>query len=74
MRLHTGRTHQIRAHFAAAGHPLLGDELYGGPTTLIERQALHARALGFTDPFTDRAVTYCAPIPPDLQQLLATLQ
>lgn len=74
VRLHTGRTHQIRAHFAAAGHPLLGDELYGGPTALIERQALHARALGFTDPFTDRAVTYCAPIPPDLQQLLATLQ
>lgn len=74
VRLHTGRTHQIRAHFAAAGHPLLGDELYGGSTTLIERQALHAHVLGFTDPFTGEVATYRAPLPADLQQLLATLQ
>ena len=74
VRLHTGRTHQIRAHFAAAGYPLLGDELYGGATALINRQALHAQVLGFTDPFTGQNVTYRAPLPADLQRLVTTLR
>lgn len=74
VRLHTGRTHQIRAHFAAAGYPLLGDELYGGSTDLIGRQALHACTLGFTDPFTGHPVTYSAPVPGALRRLVAALQ
>lgn len=73
VRLHTGRTHQIRAHFATAGYPLLGDELYGGSTALIGRQALHAYTLGFTDPFTGQAVTYRAPVPVDFQDLVTIL-
>lgn len=64
--LHTGRTHQIRVHFAHAGHPLLGDQLYGGSTTLIGRQALHALSIDFHDPFSGRQVKASAAIPDDL--------
>lgn len=49
-RLQTGRTHQIRVHLAHIKHPILGDSLYGGAKLAIERQALHAWRLGFTDP------------------------
>ena len=50
-RLETGRTHQIRAHFAAIGHPLAGDATYGGGTRYgLERQFLHAHRLAFTHP------------------------
>ncbi|MFS1663665.1 RluA family pseudouridine synthase [Streptococcus sp. zg-JUN1979] len=53
--LHTGRTHQIRVHFAHIGFPLLGDDLYGGRMDLgITRQALHCHSLRFTDPFTKK--------------------
>jgi 23S rRNA pseudouridine1911/1915/1917 synthase len=47
--LHTGRTHQIRVHLAHAGHPLLGDRVYGVPAPELDRQALHAWRLAFED-------------------------
>jgi RluA family pseudouridine synthase len=55
LHLLTGRTHQIRVHMASAGHPLIGDALYGGPTTRQTGQALMATALTFVDPFTNKA-------------------
>ncbi len=71
VRLHTGRTHQIRVHFAAAGHPLVGDSLYGGPShPAIDRQALHCMQLSFEDPFIDHTLTTFAPLTPDLVRLI----
>lgn len=70
IKLHTGRTHQIRVHFSASGHPLLGDKLYDGPQEAIVRQALHAQKLTFIDPFTAKRKTFEAPIPPDMQTLI----
>lgn len=62
----TGRTHQIRVHAMAMGHPLLGDLLYNAPQTdLIARPALHAHSLTFTHPDSKEAVTFFAPYPPD---------
>lgn len=63
--LETGRTHQIRVHFAAIGHPLLGDTLYGSSSPLIARQALHAYQVTFFHPITKKKVCYIAPIPDD---------
>jgi 23S rRNA pseudouridine1911/1915/1917 synthase len=76
--LHTGRTHQIRVHMAHAGHPLIGDALYGGPMTLgIERQALHAFRLSMRHPITQAPLAFEAPIDapfaPDMQALLERL-
>ncbi|KEO81184.1 hypothetical protein EL26_22270 [Tumebacillus flagellatus] len=68
--LRTGRTHQIRVHFAHLGHPLLGDELYGGPTNWMHRQALHAKFLRFTHPITGEDLEIEAPEPPDFSDLL----
>jgi 23S rRNA pseudouridine1911/1915/1917 synthase len=74
--LHTGRTHQIRAHFAAIGHPVVGDILYGAPRTLksgtrtlplLERNFLHAAVLGFAHPVTGASVEVRAPLPADLR-------
>ena len=70
VKLHTGRTHQIRVHFSENGHPLLGDKLYGGERSLIARQALHAGKLGFTDPFTKKYLEFFCPIPPDMQLII----
>lgn len=68
--LKTGRTHQIRVHFANAGHPLVGDQLYGGPMDRgIERQALHAQSIRFFDPFTNQKLEFTAPLPADLQAI-----
>ena len=71
----TGRTHQIRLHLAALGHPVLGDSLYGGgPGGLCSRTMLHAEALRLTHPQTRRELLVRAPMPEDMQQLLGDFQ
>ena len=71
--LQTGRTHQIRVHMAHIGHPLVGDELYGGaPAAGMARQALHAYRLAFEHPATGRTLEFHAPLPPDLRQALVS--
>lgn len=74
VRLHTGRTHQIRAHFAHLGFPLIGDELYGGPTQLIHRQMLHAAHLEVVNPFTGQLESFNASLPDDFQDALIHLR
>jgi RluA family pseudouridine synthase len=70
----TGRTHQIRVHLSALGFPILGDVLYGAQETdLITHPALHALSLTFTHPISGERVTYTAPIPNDMQQLIERL-
>lgn len=67
-RLHTGRTHQIRVHLASRGHPLVGDLLYGGRTSLgLSRQALHAARLSFLHPVGGQPLRFEAALPPDLE-------
>ena len=74
-RLETGRTHQIRVHLAHAGHPLIGDPVYGrARAPEIARQALHAARLEFAHPRTGRRVTCTAPLPDDMARLLARLR
>lgn len=88
-RLETGRTHQIRVHMTAIGHPLLGDPTYGGrqrtrKTRLppeaqaalerLGRQALHAHHLGFEHPVTGERLEFDAPLPPDMADLLGSLE
>lgn len=75
--LETGRTHQIRVHFAAIGHPVLGDRSYGGTkgrTPLIGRQALHAVRLSFAHPVTGKPVTCKAPVPADIASLIRQME
>ena len=81
----TGRTHQIRVHLSALGHPLLGDPLYGKGVSLrdpflressnrLKRQALHAHRLGFTHPRTGERVEFVSPLPPDMKEVLDWLR
>ncbi len=70
VRIDTGRMHQIRAHMAAIGHPLLGDVMYGGTSDLIGRAALHAVSLTFRQPFTGAPISLTAPLPEDMRRLL----
>jgi 23S rRNA pseudouridine1911/1915/1917 synthase len=72
LKLDTGRTHQIRVHMSYIGHPLLGDDLYGGTKERIERQALHARTLSFPHPRHKRTCSFEAPLPEDMNTVLAT--
>lgn len=66
----TGRTHQLRVHFAHLGHPIAGDTLYGIPNGRIGRQALHAYTLTFPHPTTNEQLTLKAPIPADIGALI----
>jgi len=70
----TGRTHQIRVHLSHIGHPLLGDDLYGGSKELIGRQALHAARLYFPHPVSGETIDVSSPLPVDLLQLLKMLE
>ena len=70
----TGRTHQIRVHFASLGHPLAGDGVYGGHDIGLGRHFLHAGVLGFKLPGDGRYVEHSAPLPPELSAALADLQ
>jgi 23S rRNA pseudouridine1911/1915/1917 synthase len=67
VRLETGRTHQIRAHFAAIGHPLTGDPTYGGARRYgLGRQFLHAHRLAFEHPVSGERLSFESPLPDDL--------
>jgi 23S rRNA pseudouridine1911/1915/1917 synthase len=72
--LHTGRTHQIRVHFASIGHPVMGDEVYGHKSTPVGRQFLHAWRLAFRHPVDGRELAFEAPLPQDLQAALETFR
>lgn len=75
LKLKTGRTHQIRVHMSAVGHPLLGDSLYGKEKTkLIGRPALHAETLTLVHPVTGETMRFTAPLPPDFIALLDKLR
>ena len=83
VQLETGRTHQIRVHLSEAGHPILGDPLYGsrprlpqlrGVSDALTHQALHARLLGFVHPITRETLLFTAPPPPDFLAALAALR
>ena len=68
IKLETGRTHQIRVHFAFIGHPLLGDDLYGGSCEELKRQALHCHQIEFQHPFEDKVVTIHKELPTDMKR------
>ncbi|WP_248927423.1 RluA family pseudouridine synthase [Paenibacillus hamazuiensis] len=68
--LKTGRTHQIRVHMSYLGHPLVGDELYGGRPDGIARQALHGETLSFEHPLSGERLTVHAPWPDDFARLV----
>jgi 23S rRNA-/tRNA-specific pseudouridylate synthase len=70
----TGRTHQIRVHLAAIGHPIVGDRVYGKPSPLVNRQFLHASRIAFTHPGTSERMEFEAPLPEDLTRALAILR
>lgn len=77
--LETGRTHQIRVHMAAIGHPCVGDLTYGANPALarrtgLTRQWLHAVSLSFIHPRSGKVVTFTSPYPPDLNQALQVLR
>ncbi len=87
--LETGRTHQIRVHMSYAGHALIGDQTYGGRRRVsakamgepvadllneFPRQALHAATLGFVHPVTKEHLSFSAPLPPDMAELLSSLR
>jgi 23S rRNA pseudouridine1911/1915/1917 synthase len=74
LRLETGRTHQIRVHLSAIGHPLAGDGLYGGKRGLISRQALHGERLIWHHPWTGEKLSVRAPLPDDFAEALARLR
>lgn len=87
VRIHTGRTHQIRVHLASLGHPVAGDPTYGGTRTpssrgataraallALERPALHAAHLAFRHPRTGERMSFESPLPPDFATAVAALR
>jgi 23S rRNA pseudouridine1911/1915/1917 synthase len=80
VRLETGRTHQIRVHMASLGHPVAGDDLYGGRTGRAplpvspEGLALHAAELAFVHPVTESRLQFASPLPPRIERLLSQLR
>ncbi|OGW38490.1 MAG: hypothetical protein A2Y97_00440 [Nitrospirae bacterium RBG_13_39_12] len=81
VRLRTGRTHQIRVHFASVGHPVLGDRVYGKKVSielktkkiiLFPRQMLHAELLGFSHPATGEYLEFRSPLPEDMTEKIKT--
>jgi 23S rRNA pseudouridine1911/1915/1917 synthase len=82
--IHTGRTHQIRVHLSAIGHPIVGDALYGGvhrrvpgdvrAVTHLDRPFLHAARLAFTHPEDERRMEFTSALPDDLQRVLDELR
>jgi 23S rRNA pseudouridine1911/1915/1917 synthase len=74
-RLQSGRTHQIRVHFAALGHSVAGDETYGGARIPeLTRQFLHAQRLSLRSPSTDEVLTFTSELPPELERVLESLK
>lgn len=71
--LETGRTHQIRVHFAHLGHPVVGDSLYGDPTPELSRQFLHAQQISLTSP-SGKLIAVESPLPPELEGYLQNLR
>jgi len=75
----TGRTHQLRVHLTSLGHPILGDQTYGGKKVCrvedveIPRVMLHARTLGFHHPSTGEFQEYTRLVPPDMEQVVQAL-
>ncbi|MGR6062185.1 RluA family pseudouridine synthase [Bacillus velezensis] len=72
LELETGRTHQIRVHMASIGHPLAGDDLYGGSRALFHRQALHAKKVSVIHPISGEEIVAEAPMPADLAHFTET--
>lgn len=70
----TGRTHQVRVHLAAIGHPLVGDQVYGAGAIPFRRQALHAQFLGFRHPRTGKKIRVESPLPSDIRGLIDDLR
>jgi 23S rRNA pseudouridine1911/1915/1917 synthase len=76
----TGRTHQLRVHLASLGHPILGDQTYGGRRVCaigaieIPRVMLHARTLGFQHPVTGEAKEFTKPLPMDMEMVSRTFE
>lgn len=68
--IETGRTHQIRVHSKHIGHSIIGDTLYGNPSSLINRQALHAYKVSFIHPITNKKIEFKADIPEDMNKLI----
>ena len=73
VQLCTGRTHQIRVHMSSIGHPIFGDDLYGGDKELIKRQALHGKNFGFVHPITKVKLKISAPLPKDIKGLCSKI-
>ncbi|MGE5790234.1 MAG: RluA family pseudouridine synthase [Syntrophaceae bacterium] len=85
-KIETGRTHQIRVHLGALGHPVVGDSVYGGSKRVVEstalravlkkltRQALHAGRLSFTHPVTGEEMTFESPLPEDMAEVIRFLR
>ena len=75
-KLETGRTHQVRVHLAAIGHPVVGDDRYGGARPSIDpgRPFLHASLLGFDHPGTAERLRFTSLLPPELEKVLGSLR